>query len=129
MDTSAIVATLVAGDRDHRQALAYLARRGVRFVFPLGTMSEVAYMLEARFVNRGLDGLLQAFERGVYTLDCGDQDVPRIRYLMGRYADFPLGYADATVIACAERLGAAIFTFDRRHFPVVAAEGTFSVVP
>ncbi len=48
---------------------------------------------------------------------------------MRRYEDFPLGYADATIIACAERLGAAVFTFDRRHFTVVASEGTITVVP
>lgn len=92
-------------------------------------MSEIAYMLDVRFAGRGIDGLLAAFERGSYALDCGNEDIPRIRYLMSRYADFPLGYADASVTACAERLGAPVFTFDRRHFAVVAAEGTLSVVP
>lgn len=92
-------------------------------------MSEIAYMLDVRFAGRGIDGLQAAFERGSYALDCGNEDIPRIRYLMSRYADFPLGYADASVSACAERLGAPVFTFDRRHFAVVAAEGTFSVVP
>ncbi len=39
---------------------------------------------------------------------------------METYADFPLGLVDASVIAVAERLGAAdIATLDRRHFSVV----------
>ena len=73
--------------------------------------------------------MLDALERGEQVLDCGDGDIPRIRGLIGRYVDFPLGYADASVIACAERLGAAVFTFDRRYFDVVAGDGTFVIIP
>jgi hypothetical protein len=37
--------------------------------------------------------------------------------LVRQYADFPLGTADASVIAVAERLGAThIATIDHRHF-------------
>jgi predicted nucleic acid-binding protein len=40
--------------------------------------------------------------------------------LVERYADLPLGAADASVIAIAERLGASeIATLDRRDFAVV----------
>jgi len=91
-------------------------------------MSGIAYMLDARLSGQGLGGLLTAVERGIYMLDCGDGDIARIGELFRRYADFPLGYADATVIACAERRRLPVFTFDRRHFTVVASAGTSSVV-
>ena len=40
--------------------------------------------------------------------------------LMDQYADFPLGAADASVVALAERLNTdLIVTIDRRHFGVV----------
>ena len=40
--------------------------------------------------------------------------------MVERYADLPLGAADASVIAVAERLGAReIATLDRRDFTVV----------
>jgi predicted nucleic acid-binding protein len=40
--------------------------------------------------------------------------------LVSRYRDLPLGTADASVVAAAERLGAKqVATFDRRHFMVV----------
>ena len=39
---------------------------------------------------------------------------------MDTYADLPLGTADASVVAVAERLGIAeVATLDRRHFTVV----------
>ena len=91
-------------------------------------MSKLAYMVESRVGVSAFDAVLRDVERGRYVLDCGERDIPRIRELIRRYANLPLGYADATVIACAERLGAPVFTFDRRHFDVVSAEGTFSVV-
>jgi len=40
-----------------------------------------------------------------------------------------LGYADAAVIACAERNGGRVATFDVRHFAAVAREGTIQIVP
>ena len=40
--------------------------------------------------------------------------------LMRQYRGFPLGVADASVIAVAERLEAdEVATLDRRHFPAV----------
>jgi predicted nucleic acid-binding protein len=56
-------------------------------------------------------------------------DASGLRELVVRYADLPLGFADASVVACAERRRAAVLTLDRRHFDVVAAEGTIRVVP
>jgi len=47
-------------------------------------------------------------------------DLDRMAELVEKYADFPLGLVDASVIAVAERLGAdEIATLDRRHFSVV----------
>ena len=41
--------------------------------------------------------------------------------LVRQYTDFPLGTADASVIAVAERLGATrVATIDHRHFRAVA---------
>jgi predicted nucleic acid-binding protein len=46
-----------------------------------------------------------------------------------RYADLPLGFADASVIACAERHGGRVLTLDLRHFGVVAGEGRLTLIP
>ena len=56
---------------------------------------------------------LRGLERGQTLLDCGDRDLPRIRQLMARYADLPLRFGDAAVVACAERNGGVILSFDR----------------
>jgi uncharacterized protein len=46
-----------------------------------------------------------------------------------RYPDLELGFTDAAVIACAERNGGKVLTFDRRDFDVVAREGRITILP
>ncbi|WP_251060652.1 hypothetical protein [Streptomyces sp. ISL-100] len=48
------------------------------------------------------------------------EDLSRMVDLVEQYADLPLGAADASVIAVAERLRASdIATIDLRHFRIV----------
>ncbi len=59
-------------------------------------------------------------------------DWPRIIELVHRYRDLPLGTVDASVIACAERLGVtAVATLDHRHFGAVrpAHVDVFELLP
>ena len=75
------------------------------------------------------DRFLGSVERGELKLDCGDRDIPRVRQLMARYDDLPLGAADAFVAVCAERNGGRVLTLDRRHFDVVGRELGLEVLP
>jgi predicted nucleic acid-binding protein len=59
-------------------------------------------------------------------------DLRRMAELVERYSDFPLGGTDASIVALAERLGAAtIITLDRRHFGSVKPKHveSFKLVP
>jgi predicted nucleic acid-binding protein len=48
------------------------------------------------------------------------EDLARMSELVRIYADFPLGAADASVVAIAERLGTSkVATIDHRHFRAV----------
>lgn len=85
-------------------------------------------MLDARLGPAVLDAFLADVQERAFIPDCGEDDLPRIRALITRYENLPLGYADAAVIACAERSGGRVLSYDLRHFPIVAREGTFTVV-
>ena len=86
-------------------------------------------MLLRRLGPAALDGFLADLEDGGFRLDCGDQDLGRVRALMTRYSSLPLALADAAVIACAERTGSSVLTIDRRDFDVVGRESGITVVP
>lgn len=129
LDTSGIFAVLNRRDRAHDRAkTALLADRGP-YLVPAGILAEVAYLIERTLTLGVLDAFLLDLETGGYTLECGEDDLPRVRELVRRYADLPLGFADAAVIACAERHGGRVLTLDLRHFGVVAREGRLVLLP
>ena len=128
LDTSGLFSLLNRRDPDHQRAKKALLDGAGPFLVPSAILAEIAYLIEQRMPN-ALDPFLADLESGAYSLDCGEDDLPRIRQLITRYADLALGFADAAVICCAERSGGLVLTFDVRDFGVVAREGTIQLLP
>lgn len=129
LDTSAIVALINKREPHHRVVRQTMLEDPGPYVIPTLIFAEVGYPLEARYGLRVINALLTDLVSGAYALDGGFEALPRIQQLVNRYHDLPLGVADAAVIACAERNGGRVLTLDRRHFGVVAREGTIVVLP
>ncbi|HEX6510765.1 MAG TPA: PIN domain-containing protein [Chloroflexota bacterium] len=128
LDTSCILASLNRRDSQHTRTVAAFQASSRPYVVPTGILTEVAFMMESRGWRHFLQAFLADIERGCYELDCGDENIPRIRQLMERYSNLPLGFADACVIACAERHGGQVLTLDR-DFWIVAREGLIEIAP
>lgn len=96
---------------------------------PAAILAEIAHLVEHRLGAQVLDAFLADLDARAFSLECGEEDLPRVRELVRRYADLPLGFADAAVVACAERSGGAVLTLDVRDLGVVAREGKITVVP
>ena len=126
VDTSALFVLLNRRDPDHEAAKRALDAAGRPYLVPGGILAEIAYLLEQRMPTT-VDRLLADLESGAFALESGEQDLTRIRELVRRYVDLRLGVADAAVIACAERNGGLVLTFDLRDFSVVAREGRIQV--
>jgi predicted nucleic acid-binding protein len=129
LDTSGIFALLNRNDSDHERVKGALFEDRGPYLVPAGILAEIGYMVEERLGVKALENLLLDLESGGLTLECGEEDLPRIRELVGRYADLPLGFADASVISCAERNGGQVLTLDHRYFGVVAGEGRITPLP
>ena len=127
LDTSAIFAFLNTKDANNRTTTALLATYRGPYVLPLVALTELAWLIESRYGPFVFDRFLERVVAGEYQVDCGTDDLPRIRQLVRKYTDLPLGFADAAIIACTERLRTSVATYDLRHFPVVAREGTFKI--
>jgi predicted nucleic acid-binding protein len=118
-DTGPLFAAADQDDPDHVASVAQLARGDLRFVIPAPVATETAQMIAGR-----LGPAVEAkFHRALATQEVeplAPEDFTRIAELIDRYADFPLGGVDASVIALAERLETPlVLTFDRRHFAAV----------
>jgi uncharacterized protein len=129
VDTSALFARLNHRDPDRERVVRAMANEPPPWIVPASILGELGYLVEHRGTPAALDALLQDLEEETYVLDVGRADIARVRSLVRRYADLPLGLVDAFVIACAERNGGRVATLDLRHFGVVAREGTVTIVP
>lgn len=95
-------------------------------------ITEVAYLLASRLgVIAEVRFLADLAEGNLIAEPVVAGDWLRIAELVARYRDLPLGTADASVIAAAERLGVSeVATLDRRHFTVVRpVTGPFTLLP
>jgi predicted nucleic acid-binding protein len=128
LDTSALIALLNPRDPDNLSMTAAVEPYLGVLVVPVAVLSEVSYFIERDLGGRRLALFVQDIIEGAIRLDCGERDWPRVLQLVMRYADLPLGLADAAVIACAERNGGLVATLDNRHFGAVAGEETIRIV-
>ena len=48
---------------------------------------------------------------------------------MSRYAALPLGFADAAIVACAERNGGIVLTFDRGALQAISRDLPITLIP
>ena len=128
LDTSAVIALLDEGQDRHREASAFVQTTDERLVLPAATLGEIGHIVERRFGKRVLLNFALDLLADAYLIDAGTEDLARVVALMRRYDDLSLGLVDAAVIACAERNGGRVLTYDYRHFGTVAAEGTITLV-
>lgn len=116
VDAGPLYAVVDASDADHPRSLAVLQRPDLRLVIPALVVTEVAYLIGRRLGS----AIEAAFLRGLQDFDVAapaTADWRRIGELVERYANFPLGGTDASVVALAERLGTeVVITLDHRHF-------------
>ncbi|MGH9854897.1 MAG: type II toxin-antitoxin system VapC family toxin [Blastocatellia bacterium] len=127
IDTGPLVALLNRNDPSHSRAAEVLQKLPKR---PLLTtcqcLTEAMYLLHRAGGHDAqeelwewiIDGLLQTYE-------LTDADERRARELMKRYADTPMDYADASLVATAESLNLRrIFTFDGDFYIYRLADGS-----
>lgn len=116
VDSGPLIAAVEADDDYHEAALTLLRNTDFELYIPALVIAEVAYMLGSRLGPR----IEAEFLRGVAEFDVetpANEDWSAIADLVERYADFPLGATDASIVVLAERLGTdVVMTFDFRHF-------------
>lgn len=128
LDTSGVIAAADKRDRVHDAVTAAMANES-SIVIPAGILAETTYMLRRRLGPPGERAFLEGLVEGEPLVDHEDR-FPRVLALMSKYTDLGLSFADAAVVACAERHGGRILTLDRRDFDVIArGEGSMTLVP
>lgn len=121
VDTGPLVAAADRTDRQHHACLELLETASGPLVTTAMVVAEAVYLVTRELGPHAEPAFYDAIINGTLTVEpLGPADWQRIRELVDRYMDLPLGGTDASLIAVAERLGATrIATLDRAHFSIV----------
>jgi predicted nucleic acid-binding protein len=129
LDTSALFALVNRKDPAHKAVKQALLADTGPYLVSAGILAEIGYLVEERLGAKVLCAFLADLDDGLFAYSGDEERLRRIRELVAKYADLPLGFADAAVIACAERHGGRVATLDRRDFSVVAQDVELTLLP
>jgi len=131
LDTGALVSLLDRSQTHH------LTCRRVFADWSGPLVSTEAVLTEATPLLGGVDGGRAAcvdffLSGGAILVPTSPASLQRVRRLLDKYADLPMDYADATLVALAEELDCtSVFTTDRTDFSVyrIKSRKPFRIVP
>lgn len=133
VDTGPLVATADRADKHHRACRALLEGDDGPLVTTALVIAEAAYLIDRQLGPLAEVALYTSIIDGALRVEeLGPADWRRVAALVEQYADLRLGGTDASVVAIAERLGAArVATLNHRHFSVVRPTHSeaFEIVP
>jgi predicted nucleic acid-binding protein len=125
VDTGAVVALINRDDRHHGAAIEWFKHFRGRMLTTEAVITETAYVLAASPAHQraALIWFDRARAAGLLQVE-PVTDYAALTRIIDRYASLPCDYADATLIALAERTGVtAIATIDQRDFSVYRLRG------
>jgi len=123
LDTGPLVALLDRSERNHQRCLTFFREFRGRMVTTEPVLTEAVYLLgpSFHFQKPALEFFLQG---GAEVIPLSLEMLQRSLWLMEKYADVPMDFADATLVALAENRGITdIFTLDRRGFETYRING------
>jgi len=118
LDTGALVALLSARDSAHERCRRALEEFRGRLYSTEAVLTEALYVLRGSLQAQAncIDFMLQG---GAILIPSTAATLRRCRALMADYADLPMDFADATLVALAEISGiGTILTLGRRDFSI-----------
>jgi predicted nucleic acid-binding protein len=123
LDTGVLVALLDRREQRHEDCVEVLESVRDPILTTESVLTEAMHLLS--FDIRAQRACLATFVRGAFVLvPTGIPTLGRIDVLLGKYADVPMDYADATLVALSEDVGTdRILTLDRRGFEVYRRKG------
>lgn len=125
LDTSGLLSAIDRSQRHHEAARRALEAASPPWILSPFVLAELDYLLATRVSQDAERALLAEVGRGVYRLEVFDgPDIEAADRLIGRYREFHIGLADASLVVLANRYGIRdVLTLDERHFRAMRGPG------
>ena len=122
VDSGPLIALFDAGDAHHDSALEFVRQSRAQLLSTMAVVTEAMYVLEDSLQAR--KNLLSWIQNGGLTLtEPESDDFERIGELIEKYADLPMDFTDAVVVALCERLGTNHVASVDRDFTIYRYKG------
>jgi uncharacterized protein len=122
VDSGPLIALFDADDQYHPRALEFVRQSRAKLISTMAVITEAMYVLEESLPARR--NLLTWIQSGGLTLTEPEAgDLERISQLIEKYADLPMDFADAVLVALSERLAITHVASVDRHFTIYRYKG------
>ena len=120
-DTGALYALADRRDAWYERMRRYWEDNAEPWLVPVSVVTETAFLYARRLGPGAEADFVGSLAAGVFPVEVLESaDYARAADLIRAYADLPLGFVDASIVAMAERLDVGtLVTTDRRHFALV----------
>lgn len=121
LDTSFLFALTNRNDRNHSRVLNIAQTINEPLVLPTVVLPEICYLIASRLGHPVMRRFLMELTQSNTRLEpLTVADLQRVNEILDQYADTQLDFADATLVAIAERENITrILTLDRRDFTMI----------
>jgi len=131
MDTGPLVALIDRSEGKHEICVDWFRQFKGEIFTSEAVLTEVLYLLN--FSSAAQSAALDFVLTGAIVLvPSSIESMKMVKVLMGKYKDFPMDFADATLVSLAHDLAVDhIVTFDKKHFGVyrLHKRHSFIIIP
>jgi predicted nucleic acid-binding protein len=122
VDSGPLIALFDAGDSYHQTALEFVRRTRAPLVSIIAAVTEAMYVLdESPAAQKNV--LAWIHNGGLAMMEPAGDDLDGIAELMDKYADLPMDFTDAVIVALCERLGTRYIASVDRDFAIYRYKG------
>lgn len=131
VDTSVLVALVVAGEPDHAAVKDWILAEPAELVTTPLVLAEVDHVLQRRAGVAIAEAVLGDFRAGAYRVEWWLRALEETLDVLGAQRRLGIGVVDASLVALAAHLGTdRVATLDQRHFRHLEVGGkSFRLLP
>lgn len=133
VDTSFLVSLINPRESSHQACLAVAQTTRERLVIPQVVLPEATYLVDKYLGHTAMRAMVRQLLQATWSLEpLLEGDMERIAAVLDQYRDQNIDFADAAIVAIAERLKAQrVLTLDRRHFSLLRPRhcAAFEILP
>lgn len=133
VDTSFLVSLINPRELHHPACVAVARQLRERLVIPQVVLPEATYLVARYIGHPAMRAMVRQLATPLWNLEpLHDEDLNRVAAVLDQYDDQGLDFADACIVAIAERLRARrVLTLDRHHFALIRPQhcAAFEILP